>query len=226
MSNRKPGEPPGIRDARREMYRQQILTAAEYEFARAGFTDAKVTAVAATADLSLATLYKSFKSKDEIWNALVAQRMKELVGLALAATDSVESPLERIVVGARAQVEFFAQHPNFLRLNVKENWNWATATEAGRGGQRAAWRTGVDMMTHAAQAAVEAGELTHMRPTVVAGLAISALQVWLTEWINSGTQRSHSHVADELQDYLRRLLVPPSPTSASPPHDQRARDGR
>lgn len=219
MPNRRSDALPGIRGARREMYRQQILTAAEYEFARTGFAETRVATIAATADVSLATLYKNFAGKDEIWNALVEQRTNELVGLARAATVGVESPLERIILGARAQVDFFAQHPNFLRLNVKENWSWATATEAARGGQRDAWRVGIAVMVREAEAAAASGELRHLRPQIVAGLAVSALQVWLTDWVNSGVQRSPSQVADELQDYLRRLLVVPSATDTTPLRD-------
>lgn len=203
---------PNIRDARREMYRQQILTAAEFEFARSGFFDAKVSSIAATADLSLATLYKSFTGKDDIWNALSAQRMNELVGLTRKASESIESPLEKMLAGVRAQVEFFVDHPNFLRLNIAEGWSWATATESGRGGQKQVWRDGIEMMTRAAETAHAAGELNEVKPAIVARLAIASLQVWLTDWADSGANRPAEQVADELVDYLRRALADAVPS--------------
>jgi len=205
------GKPAGLslRDARREMYRQRILTAAEYEFAKAGFDKTPMSAIAATADLSLATLYSSFAGKDDIWNALNAQRMNELVGMVREATDFIESPLERILVGARAQVDFFTGHTNFLRLHVNEGFSWATATQLGRGGQRWAWRTGIEMMTRAAQLAAEAGELISVDPAVAAKLAVSALQVWLTQWVEGGAVTAPGVLADELVDHLRRSLALP-----------------
>jgi AcrR family transcriptional regulator len=81
---------PSIRDARRQMYRQQILIAAEFEFAQSGFTEAKVSAIAAAADVSLATVYKNFEGKDEIWDVLHAQRMNELVDAIRVATASFQ----------------------------------------------------------------------------------------------------------------------------------------
>lgn len=204
---RRSGGGASIRDARREMYRQQVLVAAEYEFAKAGFTETRVSSIAATADISLATLYKSFASKDDIWNALNTQRMDELVGMARKASDNAESPSERILLGVRAQVQFFAQHPNFLRLHINESWSWATATDVGRGGQRQVWRTGIEMMTHAVEAAVESDKLVAgLRPLTAARLAVSALQVWLTEWVENDTQRPVDEVADELLAHLGRTL--------------------
>jgi len=208
----KAGGAPSIRDARRQMYRQQILIAAEYEFARSGFTEAKVTAIAAAADVSLATVYKNFEGKDEIWDVLQAQRMNELVDAVRAATAATTSPLERLLVGARAQLEFFAANPNFLALHVKEGLSWATAMgggEAGRGGQRMAWRAGIEMLTQGVKDAVRAGELSHANPSIVAGLMISALQVWLTDWVVGGRKRPASVVADEFVDYLRTAVLRP-----------------
>lgn len=198
---------PSIRDVRRSMYRQQILTAAEYEFARSGFSDAKVSSIARTADLSLATLYKNFSGKDEIWSALNTQRMNEMAGMARAASDVFDSPFDRMLAGLRAQVEFFVQHPNFLRLHIAEGWNWATASESGRGDQRQVWRAGIALMTRAAQAAEAAGELDAVRPAIAAQLAIAALQVWLTDWIESGGIRPSEQVADEVVDHLRRAFA-------------------
>ncbi|MEW5808728.1 MAG: TetR/AcrR family transcriptional regulator [Actinomycetota bacterium] len=207
---------PSIRDARRQMYRQQILIAAEYEFARSGFTDAKVSAIAAAADVSLATVYKNFTGKDEIWDVLNAQRMNELVDAVRVASATATSHLERILIGARAEVEFFAANPNYLALHVKEGLSWATAMnggDAGRGGQRMTWRVGLDMLTQGVQTAMDAGELRPTKPTIVAGLIISALQVWLTDWFVSGRSRPATEVADEFVDYLQAALLRPSTVS-------------
>jgi AcrR family transcriptional regulator len=212
------GGGPSIRDARRQMYRQQILIAAEFEFARSGFTDAKVSAIAAAADVSLATVYKNFQGKDEIWDVLHAQRMNELVDAVRIATAQISSALQRLLVGARAQVEFFVNNPNYLALHVKEGLSWATAMgggDAGRGGQRMTWRAGLDMLTHGVEAAIGAGELAPRKPSIVAGLMVSALQVWLTDWVMTGRQRPADVVANEFVDYLGAALLRAEPAEAA-----------
>ena len=202
--------PGGIRDARREMYRQHILAAAEYEFARSGFNDARVAAIAQTAGISLATLYKHFAGKDDIWDVLNAQRMTEFTAAVRASTAAVPAPLEQILAAARAEVEFFAERPSFLQLHLNDGWSWGTASvlaKVGRGRQRDAWRTGMEMITRAAEAAAEAGEVVGLRPKIIAAIVISSLQVWLSDWVAEGRDRPAADVAEELVGHLRVCLA-------------------
>ncbi|MEB3033141.1 TetR/AcrR family transcriptional regulator [[Mycobacterium] nativiensis] len=196
-----------LADARKAMYQQQIVAAAEYEFSRTGFADARVSDIAKTAGVSLATVYKYFGGKDEIWDALNAARMQEFVAAVRVRTDGIDSPLEAILVGAHAEVEFFAAHPHFLQLHINEGLSWASASaEAGRGGQRAAWRTGMEMITRAAELAVDAGQITHLSPRIAAALVISALQIWLTDWVSEGKTTPIEAVADAVVAHLRVSL--------------------
>jgi len=45
-----------------------------------------------------------------------------------------------------------------------------------------------------------------LRPAVAAGLVVSALQVWLSDWLRSGRDRPVADVVTELVDHLRRSL--------------------
>lgn len=199
--------------ARRAMYRRQILAAAEYVFGATGFAEAKVSTIARTAGISLATLYKHFAGKDDIWDALNAERMAEFVDAVRSATAPVSSPLEQILRAARAEVEFFADRPNFLQLHLKDGLSWGTAVsnpDAGHGTQRRAWRTGMAMVARAAEAGIAAGEILPLRPPIVASLVISALQTWLTDWVDTGRERAVAVVAAEVVDHLRRCLTAPT----------------
>ncbi|EHB55042.1 regulatory protein TetR [Mycolicibacterium rhodesiae JS60] len=196
------------------MFRQQILSAAEFEFASAGFDKTKVADIARTADVSLATVYKIFSGKDEIWDVLNRQRVDEFIAAGLRATESVASPLERLLAALRALVTYFVEHPNYLHLHIKEGLSWATAGEQwGRGNQRDAWRIGITHIADLAAEAVAAGEAPAMRPSILAGLTVSALQVWLTDWVRSDQDRPPSQLIAELDQYMRRLV---STTTASP----------
>lgn len=199
-----------IDDARRAMYRRQILAAAEYEFGQTGFTGARMGVIAKSAGVSLTTVYRHFAGKDELWDALNAERMTEFVAAVQKRTDKNSTPLEKILAAARVEVEFFADHPNFLHLHLREGLSWGTATtliDAGRGEQREVWRTGMDMITRAAEAAIEAGEITRLRPAVVASLVISALQIWLTDWVAGDCRQPVEDLADDVVAHLRRCLT-------------------
>ena len=203
-----------IRQARREMYRQQIIAAAELEFARTGFDKTKVADIARTADVSVDTVYKNFDGKNDIWNALNRHRMDGFIAAGERAMQGLTSPVDQLLCLARAEVMFFADHPNFLELHIREGWSWATAgLELGRGVQRDAWRTGLDIVVALAEDAIAAGAIPAMRPNIVAGLAVSALQVWLTDWVNSQRNRPAQEVADELVAHLKRTLTAPDAQS-------------
>jgi hypothetical protein len=101
-----------------------------------------------------------------------------------------------------------------LELHIREGWSWATAgLELGRGVQRDVWRTGLSIVVALAEDAIDAGEIPAMRPNIVAGLAVSALQVWLADWVNCQRDRPAEEVADELVAYLRRTLAAPDAQS-------------
>jgi hypothetical protein len=62
-------------------------------------------------------------------------------------------------------------------------------------------------MVALAEDVTASGETPSMRPSVLAGLAVSALQVWLTDWVNSGCDRPADEVASELVQYMKRSLT-------------------
>jgi len=202
----RPTGPGSIRDARREMYRQQILGAAELEFSRAGFADARMESIAATAGVSLATVYKTFAGKLDIWNALHAQRMEALLAAVDLATKTAASPLDRLLTGVAAVAGFLAEHENYLDLNLRAGFGWASNAEGGQGVQRTVWSAGLDMVTAGVEAAVAREELPDIRPRVAAGMIVSALQVWLADWVSSGRDRRPEAVIEEMTGRLRCLL--------------------
>jgi AcrR family transcriptional regulator len=207
----KKGEPRhelgSIQDARHEMYRQQILTAAEIEFSGAGFSDTKMSAIARTAGLSLATVYKTFGGKTEIWDALHTERMRALLSSVEADTQTAESELERLLSGVASVARFLMGHQKYLDMSIQAGAAWASNTDVGRGVQATVWSAGLDMLTASARAALDAGQLPDIRPRVAAGMVVSALQVWLSDWVSSGRDRDPEEVVAEMTLHLQWMLT-------------------
>ena len=198
---------PDIREARRQLYRQQVLGAAEREFSKAGFADARMESIAATAGLSLATVYKTFAGKLDIWDALHAERMQALLAAVDDATRTAASPLERLLTGDGAVARFLVGHPDYLDLNLRVGSGWAGGAAGGRGVQRTVWSAGLDRIAAGVEASVAAGELPAVRPRLAAGMIVSGLQVWLADWVDAGRDRDPEAVIDELTLRLRWLLA-------------------
>jgi AcrR family transcriptional regulator len=203
----RPTTMPSIREARRQMYRQQILGAAEREFGRAGFAEVRMESIAATAGISLATVYKTFAGKVDIWDALHAERMRALLASVDDASRAATSPLDRLLTGVAAVARFLAEHEDYLNMNLRAGFDWAGGAEGARGVQRTVWSAGIDMIASGVEAAIAAGEMPAIRPRVAAGMVVSALHVWLADWAGPARDRQADEVIEEMTIRLRWLLA-------------------
>ena len=204
----------GDREEKLHGYRRQILRAAEREFGKAGFAATPMNAIAATAGLSLATVYKSFSGKAEIWGALHRTRMDALLE-AVREADAGEPGLERLLTGLRRVFLFLAAHPAYLEMNLRAGGGWASSVEGAHGIQRTVWSSGLEVIAAGMQAAADRGELAGLDPRIAAGMAISALQVWLSEWVRSERAEDPEALVDDMTRRLR-LLLTSSGTSRPP----------
>lgn len=196
----------GDREEKLHGYRRQILRAAEREFGKAGFAATPMNAIAATAGLSLATVYKSFSGKAEIWDALHRTRMDALLE-AVRGADAREPGLERLLTGLRRVFLFLAAHPAYLEMNLRAGGGWANSVEGAHGIQRTVWSSGLEVIAAGMQAAADRGELAGLDPRIAAGMAISALQVWLSEWVASERAEDPEVLVDDMTRRLRLLLT-------------------
>ncbi|MBF4160846.1 TetR/AcrR family transcriptional regulator [Nocardioides acrostichi] len=194
-------------EARRDLYRERILAAAETEFGRLGFAATKVTAIAATADVSLATVYKSFDGKSGIWDALHSERMESLLA-EISHLPDLGSSLDRMLGGVGAVCRFLMRHDAYLDLSLGAGGGWL-APSTGEGVQGTVWDAGIDMIVSGLESVAAAGQLTDIRPRIAGGMVVSALQVWLADWVASGRDRSPDVLVDDLLRHLRALLETP-----------------
>jgi AcrR family transcriptional regulator len=89
-------EQPSRREREREFRVRLILDAAEQVFARHGFQAASVEAIAAGAEVAVATLYKLFGSKEAIFAALVELRQEEFLREMEQLTTGQGEPRARV----------------------------------------------------------------------------------------------------------------------------------
>ena len=137
-------------------------------------------------------------------------RRAQAVGLSwpLPATLD-EAALERLLSGVAAVAGFLTDHASYLDLSIRAGFGWASGADDGRGEQRTVWTAGLDMIAAGVEAAVADGDVPDIRPRVAAGMVVSALQVWLSDWVASGRDRPPEGVIDELVLRVRWLLVGP-----------------
>ena len=182
------------------------MHAAEVEFGRAGFSATPMNAIAATAGLSLATVYKAFAGKAEIWDALHRTRMDALLE-AVRESDTGEPGLGRLLTGLRRVFLFLSAHPAYLQMNLRAGGGWASSVEGAHGIQRTVWSSGLDLVTTGMRAAADRGELSGLDPRIAAGMAISALQVWLSAWVTGDRAGDPEVLAEDMTRRLHLLVT-------------------
>ena len=196
------------RDAKRQLYRDLIVGAAERLFAKEGFEQVRVQTIAAAAGVSLTTLYASFKGKRQIWDAIHERRLSELMEVAQGAlsANAAASPIEQLLAGTEVYFRFFFERPDFLKIQLRGGLAWSREEAIAAGTPLQVWRLGVEMMEQLVKAGMEAGELRTDDPAHVARLLIATQQVWFARWVDGDESESVEALIEEVAAFVERAF--------------------
>jgi AcrR family transcriptional regulator len=103
------------RERERTEIRRKILDAAREHFARHGYEQVTMRAIADAIEYSPTTLYNYFEDKADLVDALCEEDFRHLLG-ALAPSGLPADPVARIVELGLAYAEFGLRHPNQYRF--------------------------------------------------------------------------------------------------------------
>lgn len=97
--------------------RERLIETAIRLFSERTYEEVSVQELAAKADVAAGLLYYHFTDKHGLYVAGLERLAGQLRSDVKAATDdpSHSSPLERLLAGLKAQLEFFEAHPTILR---------------------------------------------------------------------------------------------------------------
>ena len=94
----------------------RIVAAAREEFARRGFSGARVEQIVRRAGVNKQLLFYYYHSKRELFQAVLEQSGNELEGALAGLTLPSGAPLERLRLTLRAQFEFLSRNPQIVAL--------------------------------------------------------------------------------------------------------------
>ncbi len=193
-----------VRQARNEVYRRHILEAAERVFAESGFEAAKLQQISRLAGLSMGTIYGVFPGKTELLEALLEERGREILALATAAVEQARDPLAALDGLIRAYIDYFVEHPHFLRMHLRQGTSWVISPVSGANGRAAIWNE-----IHALQAKVfadgiAAGVFVDENPSFLAKTFSAMDQVLLSDWESQGMKEQPAKLVERLQAMAAR----------------------
>ena len=195
-----------VRRERGELYRRLVIEAAERLFAENGADDTHMGDIAREAGLSLGTLYSVFDGKADIVAAIHEERLAALFIASVDEARGEQGTVERLVGGLRGYVRFFLDNPNYLRMHLRDGYNWAGECAAPTRSQADAWGEGLQVLASLFERGAREGVIHDGDPRVQARILIATQQVQLAAWVEGGMQEDAASVLREVETYLRRTF--------------------
>jgi len=100
--------------------RKKILNAAENEFARHGFSGARMKTMAKAAGLDKATIYHYFRTKQDIYNAVLAEVIMSFSALASKGFNHDTDPGVELDEFISMLIDFLNKHKSFALIMRQE----------------------------------------------------------------------------------------------------------
>jgi AcrR family transcriptional regulator len=136
--------------------RQAILDEAIRTFAELGFRRTDVQVIADRAGVGKGTVYRYFRSKEDLFWATTLEVLERLDQCIIAAMEGVESACGKLRAAAIAHAAFFEANPHYLNLIMQER---AEFCGSGPETHRQHHEKMLQRMSVILLAGIEAGEL-------------------------------------------------------------------
>lgn len=202
-SHRKKATGSRLDEARARMYQDLIFESAECVFGAKGFEHATMQDVASEAGVSLKTVYASFEGKQDLYNEIMLVRGREMFQAVAAAHAATTTPIDQLVSGTRAFVEYLFEHRDWSRIHVRSQTSWAMRPH----GEVAAalWDDGQRTHMEMLQAGIDAGVFHDDDPSEMALMIRAMTRVQVVSAIEQGREDVES-VTDRLIGRLLRMV--------------------
>jgi TetR/AcrR family transcriptional regulator len=168
------------------VHREEILSAAEKVFAAKGFFPTTMSDIAREAEFGTGTLYKYFKSKEDLYFTLIDEKVEEINHLVKAELSQKTLAVERIKKVLGLQFEFFEQNRDFLRIYISERnrFEWTVKDDLGKGIHEK-MVTYIDILAGVMRQGVKEGEFKSMNPMDLAHALVGIVNSFIFEWLIS-----------------------------------------
>jgi AcrR family transcriptional regulator len=167
-------------------HREEILSAAEKVFAAKGFFPTTMSDIAREAEFGTGTLYKYFKSKEELYFTLIDVKVEEINHLVKGELLQKTSAVERIKKVLRLQFEFFERNRDFFKIYISERnrFEWTVKDDLGKGlhEKMVAY---INTLAKVMRQGTEEGEFRPLNSMDLAHTLVGIVNSFVFEWLIS-----------------------------------------
>jgi AcrR family transcriptional regulator len=167
-------------------HRGEILSAAEKVFAAKGFFSTTMSDIAREAEFGTGSLYKYFKSKEDLYFTLIDEKVEEINGPVKVELSQKTPAVERIKKVLGLQFEFFERNRDFFRIYTSERsrFEWTVKDELGIDlhEKMVAY---IHLLAGVMREGIEGGEFRPLNPMDLAHALVGIVNSFVFEWIIS-----------------------------------------
>jgi len=201
----------GRKERERRMRREMILQAAESIFARKGYSGATMEEVARSSEFGMSTLYKFFRSKVELYSAIIDEKLSRLQeSLAEVKEMNLDwrSAIEHFV---QEYLRFFQENTNFFKIYMTEKFgsNYESKEEL-YARAKAQITSYVERAESELRDWIEEGHLGSSGARARALALLSTIETYLSRWLEEDSDTS----PDEQASFIMSILF--APANAAP----------
>ncbi len=154
-----------------EWRHQEVLEAARRIFARLGYAAANVEEIAKEAGMAKGTIYLYFKSKEEVFAAVLGRDLESLTNKTIEGMSTVKTFEDRLTVFLNLRLAFLQQNQDYLSTYLpKGGSRCSPSTLISEAIDKPFWR-GFDFMRQCLEQAIAEGEIRKV-PAESAAFAI------------------------------------------------------
>jgi AcrR family transcriptional regulator len=187
------------------VHREEILSAAEKVFAAKGFVTTKMIDIANRAEFGTGTLYKYFKSKEDLYFTLIDKKMEEINQLVKAVFSQKTTSIKKIEKVLRLLAEFIEKNRDFFRIYISEmnRFEWTVKDNLGKAIYKKMVAY-IKILSEVIKQGVKEGEFKPMNPLDLANALVGVVNSLVFEWLISPKPYSlNSKVDNILEIFLR-----------------------
>lgn len=172
--------------------RRDILAAAETLFSKHGYFKTNMADIAEAAQFALGTVYRFFKSKEDIYISLVEAKIEAFVAVMTTRVAAAATPTQKIEALIRTKLEYFERNRDFFRIYVAEwaGFEWTVKSALGERVWKR-YQEQIDLAAELIREGIRTGEFRKMDPPEAAyalhGMLNSTIYLWILNAKPSGS---------------------------------------
>jgi len=167
-------------------HRKEILQAAERVFAEKGFFQTTMSEIAGAAEFGTGSLYKYFKSKENLYFTLIDEKVEEINRSVRVGLSEKKSAVERIKKVLGLEFEFIERNRDFFRIYISEmnRFDWTMKDDLGKGIHDKMVKY-IDILAGVMRQGIKGGEFKSLNPLDLAQALVGMVNSVVFEWLVS-----------------------------------------